>query len=130
MNIPEMTQNLTTIVVSAQPSSSKWCCSGAIRNTRLPVSLNDPTAAETYKDQGGMFEAPPPPMDAPLEAHGDGSVSEAGATEVRGDSSVGEAGATEAGVVDLKPKNDILFLDQGGMFEAPPPPMDAPIKKD
>ena len=38
-----MIQNRMTIVTSSQPSSSKWCCSGAIRNTRLPVSLNDPT---------------------------------------------------------------------------------------
>ena len=29
----------TTIVVSVQPASSKWCCSGAILNTRLRVSL-------------------------------------------------------------------------------------------
>ena len=38
-----MIQNRMTIVTSAQPASSKWCCSGAIRNTRLPVSLNEPT---------------------------------------------------------------------------------------
>ena len=31
-----MIQNRTTIVISAQPSSSKWCCSGAIRKMRLP----------------------------------------------------------------------------------------------
>src|ERR1700756_2523550 len=42
-NSPQMSQNLITMVVSAQPSSSKWCCSGAIRNTRRPVILNDPT---------------------------------------------------------------------------------------
>src|SRR5579859_1598264 len=43
MNSPETSQNLITIVVSAQPSSSKWWCSGVILNTRRPVSLNDPT---------------------------------------------------------------------------------------
>jgi len=88
-------------------------------------------AAETYKDQAGMFEAPPPPMDAPLETRGDSGVSEAGAADAGAtDSGATEAGTMEAGIADLKPKNDILFFDQGGMFEAPPPPMDAPIKKD
>ena len=39
-----MIQNRITIVTSSHPSSSKWCCSGAIRNTRLPVSLEaEPT---------------------------------------------------------------------------------------
>jgi hypothetical protein len=33
---PPMIQNLTTIVISAHPSSSKWCCKGAIRKIRLP----------------------------------------------------------------------------------------------
>src|SRR5665647_923853 len=32
-----------TMVTSFQPASSKWCWSGAIRNTRLPVSLKKPT---------------------------------------------------------------------------------------
>jgi len=78
-----------------------------------------------------MFEAPPPPMDAPLETRGDSGVSEAGAAAAGAtDSGATEAGTMEAGIADLKPKNDILFFDQGGMFEAPPPPMDAPIKKD
>ena len=44
-----MIQNRTTIVISSQPASSKWWCSGAIRKTRLPVpvrirvNLNQPT---------------------------------------------------------------------------------------
>ena len=38
-----MIQNRMTMVTSPQPSSSKWCCSGAIRKTRLPVSLKEPT---------------------------------------------------------------------------------------
>ena len=33
---PVMIQNRTTIVTSAQPLSSKWWCSGVMRNTRLP----------------------------------------------------------------------------------------------
>ena len=37
-----MIQNRTTMLTSLQPASSKWCCSGAIRNTRLPVVLNEP----------------------------------------------------------------------------------------
>ena len=31
---PAMIQNRMTMVTSPQPTSSKWCCSGAIRNTR------------------------------------------------------------------------------------------------
>ena len=43
-----MIQNLMTIVTSAHPSSSKWCWSGAIRNSRLPfVSLKKPTCRIT-----------------------------------------------------------------------------------
>jgi hypothetical protein len=99
-------------------------------STDSPVA-DTKAPAETYKDQTGMFEAPPPPMDAPLEARRDSSVADSSVA----DSGVAEAGATEAGffeagVADLKPKNDVVFLDQMGMFEAPPPPMDAPMKND
>ena len=38
-----MIQNRMTIVTSPQPISSKWCCSGAMRKTRLPVILNEAT---------------------------------------------------------------------------------------
>ena len=31
-----MIQNRITTVTCSQPSSSKWCCRGAIRNTRWP----------------------------------------------------------------------------------------------
>jgi hypothetical protein len=27
-------------------------------------------------------------------------------------------------------RDAVVYFDQGGMFEAPPPPMDAPIKRD
>src|SRR5699024_2092909 len=37
--MPATIQKRTTMVTSFQPLSSKWCCRGAIRNTRLPVSL-------------------------------------------------------------------------------------------
>ena len=39
--MPAMIQNRTTMLTSLQPASSKWCCSGDIRNTRLPVVLNE-----------------------------------------------------------------------------------------
>ena len=39
MQMPWINQNRTTIVISGQPTISKWWCSGAIRNIRLPVSL-------------------------------------------------------------------------------------------
>ena len=38
-----MIQKRTTTCVSFQPDFSKWWCSGAMRNTRFPVSLKDAT---------------------------------------------------------------------------------------
>ena len=38
-----MIQKRITMVGSAQPFFSKWWCSGAIRNTRRPVRLNQNT---------------------------------------------------------------------------------------
>jgi len=88
--------------------------------------------ATVFKDQGGMFEAPPPPMDAPVENKRDAQP-DAGAdgpadagTEARSDTQVSEAGVLDTGVADAKPVADaVVFKDQGGMIEAPPPPMDA-----
>ena len=57
MKSPQISQNRTTMVVSAQPSNSKWCCSGAIRNTRRPVSLNEPTWIAT--DSVMITNSPP-----------------------------------------------------------------------
>ena len=37
-----MIQNRTTMLTSLQPASSKWCCSGTIRNTRRCQSWNEP----------------------------------------------------------------------------------------
>src|SRR5258708_27340440 len=42
---------------SLQPMSSKWWCSGAIRKTRLPVSLNEATWITT--DAASMTKTPP-----------------------------------------------------------------------
>ncbi len=42
-----MIQNRMTMVGSAQPFFSKWWCSGAIRNTRRPVRLNQNTCTMT-----------------------------------------------------------------------------------
>src|SRR5262249_22164065 len=39
---PATIQNRTTMLTSLQPASSKWCCNGTIRKTRLPVSLYEP----------------------------------------------------------------------------------------
>ena len=52
-----MSQNRTTMVISGQPSISKWWCRGAIRSTRLPVSLNEPTWAMT--DSVMITNSPP-----------------------------------------------------------------------
>ncbi len=46
--MPQMIQNRITTVCSAQPTISKWWCSGAILNRRLPpVSLKKPTCRIT-----------------------------------------------------------------------------------
>ena len=37
--MPLMIQNRTMTVVGSQPASSKWWCSGAMRNTRRPVPV-------------------------------------------------------------------------------------------
>lgn len=87
--------------------------------------------AKVFKDQGGMFEAPPPPMDAPLVKYdarpdeGTDAQADAG-SDTKRDAQVSEAGAIDGGLADAKIVADALvFKDQGGMMEAPPPPMDA-----
>ena len=37
-----MIQNRITMLTSLHPASSKWCCSGTIRNIRLAGSRNEP----------------------------------------------------------------------------------------
>jgi anaerobic magnesium-protoporphyrin IX monomethyl ester cyclase len=111
---------------------------GATRDAS-PITDSKPVAdAFAYKDQGGMFEAPPPPMDAPivkLDTAVPDATADAGADAGRDagtaiDGGAREDGGLDADKVDLRPVVDaIVFKDQGGMFEAPPPPMDAPIVK-
>src|SRR5690606_18446551 len=55
--ITEMIQKRTITRGSGQPLSSKWWWIGAIRNTRLPVSLNDATWIIT--DRVSMTKMPP-----------------------------------------------------------------------
>ena len=75
-----MIQKRITMVGSAQPFFSKWWCSGAIRNTRLPVRLyqktwtmtltvsttnNPPTMASTTSCLVATATAPSaPPMES------------------------------------------------------------------
>jgi anaerobic magnesium-protoporphyrin IX monomethyl ester cyclase len=63
----------------------------------------------SYSNDGGMFEAPPPPMDS-----GVGGLLDAG---TGGSSSTGGVTASTGG----------RFISDGGMFEAPPPPMDSGV---
>ena len=83
-----------------------------------------------------MFEAPPPPMDAPVvitpDAQSDAQpdASADARRDTISDAGVSEAGALDTGTSDTKPIFDtVVFKDQGGMMEAPPPPMDAAIVK-
>jgi radical SAM superfamily enzyme YgiQ (UPF0313 family) len=90
-----------------------------------------------FVDQGGMYEAPPPPMmDAPRitppDAQADAGAKDAGSGVDSGtgaDADAGEAGAPVARDATVIPDTRV-FIDQGGMYEAPPPPMDArPLNK-
>ena len=95
--------------------------------------------ATVFKDQGGMFEAPPPPMDAPVLGTPDSAPdrqvdlqADAGidaGIDARLDARI-DSGISEAGTTDTAPVADAaVFKDQGGMMEAPPPPMDARFGK-
>ena len=46
-----MIQNRITMVTSAQPFSSKWCWSGAIRNTRLPLVSLEPADLDDHRQR-------------------------------------------------------------------------------
>jgi hypothetical protein len=124
-------------------------------------ATNDARAADTkpiadtaaYTDQGGMFEAPPPRLDAPIVTPADVApdlgpdLAPDGGADVRtdaadsraadtraadgaNDAGEADAGAIDGGAVDTRPVADaVLFMDQGGMFEAPPPAMDAAVFK-
>jgi anaerobic magnesium-protoporphyrin IX monomethyl ester cyclase len=95
-------------------------------------------AADTssFRDQGGMFEAPPPRMDAPFQPGpdlgpdlgsdaGPDAGADAGLADAKAsDGTTGEAGVPDDGGTDARRDG---FVDQGGMFEAPPPRMDARI---
>jgi hypothetical protein len=74
------------------------------------IGLLDPLAA-CSKNDGGVIEAPPPPMDAGL----DGSDARSDATPPPGD----------AARPDGTP-GDAPWQEDGGVIEAPPPPTDAP----
>jgi hypothetical protein len=86
---------------------------------------------DAFRDQGGMFEAPPPRLDAPAEAARDlppdlraDAPPDVGADAGRdgtADGTASEAGTLDVGTADARDG----FVRQDGMFEAPPPPMDA-----
>jgi radical SAM superfamily enzyme YgiQ (UPF0313 family) len=115
---------------------------GSVREAAVAPDGSAPEAAVSpdarlFIDQGGMIEAPPPPMmDAPRVTPPDAQP-DAGARDVGSsvDSGTGtDADASEAGASDARDATAIpdtrpdarVFIDQGGMIEAPPPPMDAP----
>ena len=50
-----MIQNRITMVTCSQPSISKWCCSGAIRNTRWPGPTRKTLRKSRWRD--GLEEA-------------------------------------------------------------------------
>ena len=94
---------------------------GSAADTTQVADTKPAADATVFKDQGGMFEAPPPPMDAPILPP---------PRDVGADASGNEAGTLDTGTGDAQPAADaVAFKDQGGMFEAPPPPMAAPPMK-
>lgn len=91
-----------------------------------PPSADSKKPDDAFKDQGGMFEAPPPPMDARLDTTADANPD---ASPDAGSSDGLDALVREAGVADTADGKRDAFVDQGGMFEAPPPPMDAKVDR-
>ena len=88
------------------------------RRDASPADSKKIVDSTTFRDQGGMFEAPPPRLDAPVVSEPDAEP----------DAGVSEAGAGDT--LDAKPVSDAaIFRDQGGVFEAPPPPLDAPPER-
>ena len=98
-----------------------------IRDTGRPETTATPDT-RVFIDQGGMYEAPPPPMDAPRPADTQPDSPDAGAGRDTALGSGEDAGASETRPADTRDATTApdarLFIDQGGMIEAPPPPMD------
>ena len=104
-----------------------------------PLDANLKPDTRVFVDQGGMIEAPPPPVDANIGVRYDagvvtvdtrgpdlgGDVGDAQSGEVHGDTQALDQRPADATV----PKDTRLFIDQGGMIEAPPPPVDAAIPR-
>jgi radical SAM superfamily enzyme YgiQ (UPF0313 family) len=104
---------------------------GSAADSTQVTDIKAASDAMIYKDQGGMLEAPPPPMDAPsvkLDTQPDRGPdvqADAGA-DAKHDADIGEAGTLDSSPADARVVVDaFVYKDQGGMFEAPPPPMDA-----
>jgi anaerobic magnesium-protoporphyrin IX monomethyl ester cyclase len=133
---------------------------GSAAETAQTADSKPPADTAAFRDQGGMIEAPPPPMDARPEAAPDAQpdarpdaqpdhpsdVAADSGGDAGADTLVSEAGGRDSQIADavfkdqggmieappppMDAKADTLtFKDQGGMFEAPPPPMDAPLAK-
>jgi radical SAM superfamily enzyme YgiQ (UPF0313 family) len=119
----------------AQDAKPKLDQAGMNEMAPPPVDASPHKDARVFLDQGGMFEAPPPPIDAPVvppaDAARDGKLS--GDTRDAGSGDGGDGGAMDgassdggrAEVGDARSVDTRVFVDQGGMVEAPPPPVDA-----
>jgi radical SAM superfamily enzyme YgiQ (UPF0313 family) len=104
-----------------------------------PVDASTRKDTRVFLDQGGMFEAPPPPVDAPvvpldaskdtkttpdtrdsgsIDAGSDGGKVDGGTADGSSDGAPNDGG-------DARKPDARVYVDQGGMFEAPPPPVDA-----
>jgi len=84
-------------------------CGGASREDGGVIEAPPPPMDSGYVDDSGVVEAPPPPMDAGGEAGPDDGGSDDG-------------GPDEGGPDDGGP--DGSYVDDGGAIEAPPSPMD------
>jgi len=105
-----------------------------------PLDANLKPDTRIFVDQGGMIEAPPPPVDAnipiPRDAGVDSQRPDSGASDADGgDGDAGDARSPDAQSPDAKspdarradarvPRDTRVFIDQAGMIEAPPPPVD------
>jgi hypothetical protein len=102
-------------------SSTMGFDDGGTKRDALPK-----TDTPQYRDSPGVFEAPPPPMRDAAEGVDtsvvDTAKADAGTSDVQGN---------DARLDALVTRDAFVYRDQGGVYEAPPPPLlDAAVKRD
>jgi hypothetical protein len=114
-----------------QPDASADSRDGGGKESGISPDTRTPDG-RAFVDQGGMYEAPPPPMDAPrLDTRSDSASIDSRADTEAGGEAGGDTGGSDAKSSETRDALPYtrVFINQDGMYEAPPPPMDAPANK-